>query len=226
MTDPRTIPNYSLAEASRCLGIPAATLRSWFKGHAIQGKQYPPFLEMSDVSRLTFFEMMQADALFAISRGNQTTLRTFRDQLTRLDPMELVRKDLFFDRRSIYRQIEQSLVSLREKGQIYGKALIEPYLKRVRYDASDLAFRIYPFLSRPVVAEGNLPPLTNILIDPKVCYGAVFHERIGAPVAMIGKRFDLGDDEELLAKDYGTTKEFIREALRARNLIYVHQEAA
>jgi len=227
MIDQRTVPNYTIAEASRCLGIPAATLRNWFKGQTKGGRNYEPFLKMSDPSRLSFFEMMQADALFLMSNGNQTTLRTFRDQLKQFDLMELVRKNnLFHDRHSIYRQFEEHFVSLREKGQVYGKVLIEPYLKRVRYDAKDVAYRIYPFLSRPTLADEGLPRLLNIVIDPNICYGAVFHEKIGAPVAIIGKRFDLGDDEELLAKDYDTTKEFIREALRARNLIYVHQEAA
>ena len=227
MLDQRTVPNYTIAEASRCLGIPAATLRSWFKGHNKDGRHYTPFLDMSDPGRLTFFEMMQADALFHISNGNQTNLRGFRPQLRRIDPMELVQRDhLFVDRHSIYRQFKDKLESLREGGQLYNKDIIAPYLKRVRYDRDDLVYRIYPFLSRPATSDEGLPKLNNIVIDPKVCYGAVFHEKIGAPVAIVGKRFDLGDDEELLAKDYCTTRENIREALRARNLIYVHQEAA
>jgi uncharacterized protein (DUF433 family) len=178
---------------------------------------------MSDSSRLTFFEMMQADSLFSMSRGNQTTLRTFRSQLRQLDPMELVKKDIFFDRHSIYREFEAFFVSLRERGQTYEKTVIEPYLKRVLYDARNVAYRIYPFTSR---ADEIGVSLKNIVIDPKICYGAVFHERIGAPVTVIGKRFDLGDDEQVLARDFGTAKEYIREAIRARNLIYVQQEAA
>lgn len=223
MKDLRDIPNYSIAEAARCLGIPVATLRSWFKGATRNGKAYKPFLGMSNPLRLTFFEMMQADALFSMSRGNQTTLRTFRDQLNQLEPMDLVRRDIFFDRNSIYRQFEACFVSLRERGQTYQKSVIEPYLKRVRYDSKNVACRIYPFTSR---ADELAVTLTNIVIDPKICYGTVFHDKIGAPVTVIGKRFDLGDDENVLAKDFGTTREFIREAIRARNLIYVQQEAA
>lgn len=223
MGDLREIPNYTIAEAARCLGVPVATLRSWFKGFSREGKAYPPFLEMSHPSRLTFFEMMQADALFSMSRGNQTTLRAFREQLRQLDPMDLVRKDLFFDRNSIYRQFEACFVSLRENGQTYQKSVIEPYLKRVRYDSRKVAFRIYPFLSRADDLELNL---THIVIDPKICYGAVFHEKIGAPVTAIAKRFDLGEEERTLAKDFGTSVEYVREAIRARNLIYVQQEAA
>jgi uncharacterized protein (DUF433 family) len=158
-----------------------------------------------------------------MSKGNQTTLRTFRDQLKELDTMDLVRKDIFFDRNSIYRQFEACFVSLREKGQTYQKSVIEPYLKRVRYDSRNVAYRIYPFMSR---ADDLSINLMNIVIDPKICYGTVFHDKIGAPVTVIGKRFDLGDDEGILAKDFGTTKEYIREAIRARNLIYVQQEAA
>jgi uncharacterized protein (DUF433 family) len=221
--DLREVPNYTIAEAARCLGIPVATLRSWFKGFARNGKAYKPFLRMSHESRLTFFEMMQADALFSMSKGNQTTLRTFRDQLRDLDPMDLVRKDVFYDRNSIYRQFAACFVSLRERGQTYQKSVIEPYLKRVRYDSRKVAYRIYPFTSR---TDDLSISLANIVIDPKVCYGAVFHDKIGAPVTVLGKRFDLGDDEEVLAKDFGTTKEYIREAIRARNLIYVQQEAA
>ncbi|MGO8700916.1 MAG: hypothetical protein ACLQVY_24765 [Limisphaerales bacterium] len=178
---------------------------------------------MSNSSRLTFFEMMQADALFSMSRGNQTTLRTFRDQLKELEPMDLVRKDIFFDRNSIYRQFAACFVSLREKGQTYQQSVIEPYLKRVRYDSKNVACRIYPFMSR---GDDLAVTLTNIVIDPRICYGTVFHDKIGAPVTVIGKRFDLGDDDEILAKDFGTSKEFIREAIRARNLIYVQHEAA
>ena len=214
MEDLREIPNYTIAEAARCLGIPVATLRSWFKGLTRAGRIYKPFLKMSHPSRLTFFEMMQADALFSMSKGNQTTLRTFRDQLKELDPTELVRKDIFFDRNSIYRQFEACFVSLREKGQAYQKSVIEPYLKRVHYDSKKLAYRIYPFMSRSDDLALNL---SNIVIDPKICYGAVFHDKIGAPVTVIGKRFDLGDNEDVLAKDFGTTKDYIREAIRAHN---------
>ena len=223
MRDLREVPNYTPAEAARCLGIPVASLRSWFKGQTKNGKSYGPFLKMSHPSRLSFFEMMQADALFSMSAGNQTTLRAFRAQLRELDPMDLVRKKIFFDKSSIYREFEACFVSLRERGQTYEKSVIEPYLKRVRYDSNNVAYRIYPFLSR---AEDVAVRLTNIVIDPKICYGAVFHDQIGAPVKVIGKRFDLGDDEELLARDFGTTREFIREAIRARNLIYVQPEAA
>ncbi len=223
MEDLRNIPNYTLAEAARCLGIPVATLRSWFKGSSRGGKSYAPFLSMSHGSRLTFFEMMQADALFSMSRGNQTTLRTFRDQLRRLDPMDLVKKDLFFDRNSIYRQFEARFVSLREGGQTYQKTVIEPYLKRVRYDSRNVVCRIHPFTNR---TDDISVSLDNIAIDPKICFGTVFHDKIGAPVTVIAKRFDLGEDEKTLAKDFGTTPEYIREAIRPRNLIYVQQEAA
>lgn len=223
MKDLREIPNNTIAEAARCLGIPVATLRSWFKGFTRDGKTYKPFLKMAHPTRLTFFEMMQADALFSMSRGNQTTLRTFRDQLKQLAPMDLVRKDVFYDRHSIYREFEACFVSLREKGQTYEKTVIEPYLKRVHYDSKNVAYRIYPFLSR---ADEHSVSLANIVIDPKVCYGTVFHDKIGAPVTVIGKRFDLGDDEDVLAKDFGTTKEYIQETIRARNFIYVQQEAA
>src|SRR5581483_10445887 len=163
-------PNYTIAEAARCLGIPVATLRSWFKGTARNGKTYKPFLRMTHPARLTFFEMMQADALFSMSRGNQTTLRTFRNQLRELDPMDLVRKDIFYDRNSIYRQFEKYFVSLREKGQTF-HSIITPYLKRVRYDSNKVACRIYPFMSR---ADDLAISLSNIAIDPNVCYGTVF----------------------------------------------------
>src|SRR5690242_5963349 len=101
--------------------------------------------------------------------------------------MDLVRKNLLFDKSSIYREFEACFVSLREKGQTYEKSVIEPYLKRVRYDSKNVAYRIYPFLSR---ADDVAVNLSHIVIDPKICYGAVFHDKIGAPVTVIGKRFD------------------------------------
>jgi hypothetical protein len=60
-------------------------------------------------------------------------------------------------------------VSLREKGQATRRSSSRRNLKRVRYDAKDVAYRIYPFLSRPLAANESLPKLNNIVIDPKVC---------------------------------------------------------
>ena len=48
--DQRTVANYTIAEASRCLGIPAATLRNWFKGQTKDGKQI--VMNGNEVARL------------------------------------------------------------------------------------------------------------------------------------------------------------------------------
>ena len=214
---------YTFAEAARCLGMHVATLRSWFKGQP----NAEPFLEMKDDRLLSFFEMMQADVLFAIGPGNDTTLRAFRKQLQQINPMDLVSKEYLFDKRSIYRQIgEQQLVSIREKGQTYEKSIVQPYLKRVSYDDKDRIYRVHPFIHRKEDREISVAPLTNIVIDPRICFGAVFHQKIKAPVQVIGRRHDLGEKIELLAEDYATRPEYIEEALMARNRIYVIRDAA
>ncbi len=220
MDDPRTFPIYTFAEAARCLGMPVATLRAWFKGQP--GAK--AFLTMHDEKLLSFFEMMQADALFSIGPGNGTTLRAFRKQLSEIDPMDLVSRGYFFDRRSLYWQRGEQIISCREKGQTYEKNIIRPYLRRVAFDRQNKIYRVHPFINR----KENIPtiPLENIVIDPRICYGSVFHQKIKAPVQIIGKRFDAGETVEDLAADYATTTVFINEALMARNRIYVMQEAA
>ena len=83
-------PAYSIAEASRYLSIPPATLRSW-----VAGRKYPtgggprffrPIIELPEGARagLSFVNLVEAHVLDAIRRHHQVPLNKIRDGIAYL----------------------------------------------------------------------------------------------------------------------------------------------
>ena len=92
--DRRTLPVYSIDEASSYLGIPARTLRSWSTGRTKQdksGDSYPPVLLGVDqhYRRLSFFDLVEAHKWFnlAVIKGMDAA-KSYRAELASEMTME------------------------------------------------------------------------------------------------------------------------------------------
>ena len=59
--DPRTIPTYTYAQASRIINVPAATLRAWVAGTTYSGGTFEPVINPPDPKdiRLSFLNLIE-----------------------------------------------------------------------------------------------------------------------------------------------------------------------
>ena len=213
-------PAYSLAEASRYLLIPPATLRSW-----VAGRKYPtgsgpkfftPVIELPDDARagLSFVNLVEAHVLDAIRRHHQVPLNKIqqaidylRKQFSSKHPLAEQRfetdgLDLFVDKFG-------QLINVTQSGQIALRELLKAHLHRVEHDATGAAIRLYPFTRKRDVREPKV-----VVIDPQISYGRPVLVGTGIPTAVVAERYKAGESIDELAEDYGRQRKEIEEAIR------------
>lgn len=221
--DPREIPLYTLLQASRYLKIPFETLRSWVKGRYYPVGQsgdrrfFKPIIIPPDQNslRLSFLNLVEAHVLDGIRRVEQvpfykvrSAVEFLKKRLSSKHPLA----DYRFQTDGIDLFIEHlgQIISVSQHGQLVIRQVVEKYLRRVERDARNIPMRLYPFLRTP--PQGEEP--RRVYIDPLVSFGQPVLAGTGAPTAVIAERFYAGDSTEVLAKDYGSTREEIEEAVR------------
>ena len=213
-------PAYSLAEASRYLSIPTATLRSW-----VAGRKYPtgsgpkffrPIIQLPADSRsgLSFINLVEAHVLDAIRRHHNVPLSKIREGIDYLQkhfssrhPLAEQRFqtdgiDLFVDKFG-------QLINVTQSGQIALRELLEAHLHRVEHDATGNAIRLYPFTRKRDLHEPKL-----VVIDPQISFGRPVLAGTGIPTVIVAERYKAGESVDELAEDYGRSRREIEEAIR------------
>ncbi len=226
--DPRKLPLYTLPQASRYLKIPIQTLRSWIKGRYYpvgdsgDRRFFKPIVLLPDrnVLRLSFMNLVETHVLDGIRRVEQVPFDKVRNAIEYLKkkpsskhPLAEYRfqtdgVDLFIDHLG-------QIISVSQQGQLVIREVIEKYLRRIERDINNIPIRLYPFLRTPPQDEEP----RRVYIDPLVSFGQPVLAGTGVPTAVITERFYAGDSTEDLAKDYGSTREEIEEAVRYEALI-------
>ena len=211
-------PLYGITEAATYLGIPITTLRYWFCGR----DEYKPVLRLphSELPLLSFMNLVEAHVLSAIRKHHNVTLPTIRKALTYLSNKiswkaqhrprhPLVDVELKTDGVALFVEYCGQLINLKQAGQLAMKAILDAYLKRIDYDASGLAVRLYPF-SR---MHGQDDPRV-VMIDPRISFGKPVVKGTGILTAVLAERFKAGEKVGVLSEDYGIQPEKIEEAIR------------
>ncbi|MGH9837295.1 MAG: DUF433 domain-containing protein [Blastocatellia bacterium] len=221
--DPREIPLYTLQQAASYLKIPFETLRSWVKGRyypvtEAEGRRFfKPIIALPtpSVPRLSFMNLVEAHVLDGIRRVEQVPFYKVRRAIEYLNkglgskhPLADHRfqtdgVDLFIDHLG-------QLISVSQAGQMVIREVVEKYLRRIERDINNIPIRLYPFLRVPPQPEEP----RSVLIDPLVSFGQPVLAKTGVPTSMIAERFYAGDSTQNLARDYGSTREEIEEAVR------------
>lgn len=217
---PEEQPTYSVAEASRYLSIPPATLRSW-----VVGRKYPtdsgprffkPVIQLPGDVRagLSFVNLIEAHVLDAIRRHHQVSLSKIREAIhylrkhfSSVHPLAEQRFqtdgiDLFIDKFG-------QLINVTQSGQIALRELLKAHLHRVEHDASGTAVRLYPFTRKRDLHEPKV-----VVIDPHISYGRPVLVGTGIPTAIVAERYKAGESIDELAEDYGRSRKEIEEAIR------------
>lgn len=219
--DYRTIPNYTILEASHYLHVSSSTLKSWVLGRDYQvnagHRRFSRLIEPAQ-SRptllLSFLNLVEAHVLHAIRHQHGVKLRKVRSALNWVERKLDVEHPLAtqeFKTDGIELFIEQlgDLVVASQDGQIALREAFENHLQRIEHDAGGLAERLFPF-TRP--SHADQPRL--IVIDPRISFGRPIISTAGIPTAAIIERHNAGESVSHLAHDYRCTSDEIEEAIR------------
>jgi len=218
--DPRRLPAYTLGEAARYLRLPQQTLRSWAVGRSYptgSGKKrslpalaiaakHPPIL--------SFVNLVEAHVLASITREFDVPLQRVRRAITFLQrefesKHPLIEQALETDRRDLFIREAGRLINVTQEGQAAFGEVLEMYLRRIEWDVSGVAARLYPFTGR---AEVGAP--RAVVIDPGVAFGKPVLVGTGIPTVIVAERFKAGESFADLASDYGREPAEIQEAIR------------
>ncbi len=215
--DLRDQPAYELAEASRYLKLPAATLRSW-----VVGRPYPkadgvgqsrPLIHppKKQPLLLTFWNLIEAHVLRSLRTEHGVSIKVMRQALTYAEQTEqidrlLLRKDLRTNAGKLFVEKYGELTDLSASGQLAMRKIFEEHLKRVEWDEWQFPVRLYPFVS----GESDRRP---IAIDPQIAFGRPVVLRAGVSTGIIVERIDAGETPADLADDYNLSLSEIEDAI-------------
>jgi uncharacterized protein (DUF433 family) len=214
--DPRLVPAYTVAQASRYLRIPVPTVRSWVSGRSYPraaGKaRFEPVIATSagEKARISFRNLIELAALRALRTEHGFKLSAVRQALNyarrelRVEDL-LASRDLYAKPGELFLQRYGQLINLSRAGQLGIHAVLQGLLKRIEWD-KDLAIRFFPPLP-------NRPESRTVMLDPTVSFGRPVVARVGVSTSVIVDRVNAGESPETLASDYGTTTEEILDAL-------------
>ena len=217
--DPRALPAYGFAEASRYLGVPGATLRSWVAGRTYPRQDgvgsFEPLIVPADTVgvRLSFYNLVEAHVLRALRTKHGVPLKHVRPAIAYAErdlgiqrlllskEMQTAGGDIFLERLG-------QLINLSKSGQFAVKELLAAHLECVERDSSSIPIRLYPFFSGQAEADAR-----TVVIDPAVSFGHPTVAASGIRTAVLAQRFDAGEQIGAVAEDYGLTERQVKDAL-------------
>ena len=217
--DLRNLPAYSIAEASRYLRLPSATLRSWFVGRsyptAKQRRDFAPLIDPSNTKplQLSFWNMIEAHVLRALRVDHSVSIRSLREaiqfaeQKLEIEHL-LLSRELRTSAGQVFLDKYGQLINLSASGQIAMRRLLEEHLNRVEWDQWQFPVRLYPFGSSGVSTNDR-----HIAIDPTIAFGRPVILSKGISTRAITDRLDAGETVDAVAADYDLTPAEIEEAI-------------
>ena len=217
----RHVPVYTVAEAAHYLQIPVATLRSWVLGRdypvADGTKRFQPVIEIADRKRrrLSFINLVEAHVLSAIRRHHRIALPKVRTALQYLKKELRLQRPLAdqqfeTDGAGLFIQRYGQLMNITQHGQLAMAEILRAHLKLIRRDPKGIPMRLYLFPRRTLDLDHAAP----IVVDPAVSFGRPVLVTTGTRTSALVERFNAGESIDALAKDYGSPRQAIEEAIR------------
>lgn len=224
------LPLYTVAEAARIVDVPPSTLATWAKGYVrrppdrseVEGEAVITYIqpERPGAPVIPFVGLAESLVLAAIRRSG-VPMQRVRPALEALSQglgldHALASKKLYTDgaellydfgehhRDTIDGQVALELVVVRSGQRVFGN-LIEEYLRRIEYDASDGYARL---IHVPAYRKAE------VVVDPMRSFGAPIFERGAGRVEDVMQRFWAGESLDELADDYGVPPEQLEDVVR------------
>ena len=216
--DARDLPNYSIGEAARWLGLVPNTLRVWLRGqdYATKGgtRRAKPVVHPAGKAPLglSFWNLVECSVLFTMRKQHHVSLQKVRralDYVARELGRErpLIDQEFSTDGVGLFVDHYGKLIEASKQGQTAMREVLQAGLTRIERDEAGLASRLFPWRSNP-----HEPRL--IAVDPRVAFGKPVLTQTRVPVDAIFDRYRAGDTMEHLAHDYGSTRDVIEDLVR------------
>ncbi|HEV7587934.1 MAG TPA: DUF433 domain-containing protein [Longimicrobium sp.] len=217
--DPRELPGYTIADASRYIHVPKATLRSWFLGRTYPRRggvaEFVRLLTPAGAAapQLSFLNLVEAHVLRALRTEHDVSLAGIRAALETAEKRLGVERVLLSDQLltsagELFLEHYGELISLSRSGQFAMKKMLQAYLRRVVWDDKHIPIRLFPFL-RDTENAGPSP----IVIDPRKSFGRPTIVGSGVMTHVLTDRIDAGETVEELARDYDISPAHIESAI-------------
>ncbi|MBN2418891.1 MAG: DUF433 domain-containing protein [Deltaproteobacteria bacterium] len=218
--DPRRIPNYTAAEASKYLRLSVSTLRSWAKG---RGYTYQDVYTFSGPimgksregieSLLSFENIIEAHIIKSLRTIHGVSMKKLK---VALDTAEnkfginnlLLSPNMRAAAGQLFLEQYGQLINLSLSGQYAMKKIFEAHLRRVEYDIDGLPMRFYPFL-KPDSDDSK----KSIVINPFVSFGKPTVANRNISTYVIVNRIDAGEDINDVADDYDLDIQDVEDAI-------------
>lgn len=218
--DPREQPSYTIAEAARCLGLPAATVRRWSSPRASRPPLIvPPPRSAPRPVLLSFFNLVELHVLAAIRRGHIVSLPKVRSaldcrrrELAPEDSHPLLSRVMAADGRQLFARRYGELLGLDRGGQASLGGALDAALRRVDRDDRGLPAKLYPFASGGM-EDARMP----IVVEPGLSAGRPVINGTGLVAEIVAERRRAGESIRELARDYGRPSEEVEAAVRFRS---------
>lgn len=216
--DPRDIPNYTLPEAARWLGVVPNTLRGWLRGQEYPTKagkrRAQPVVcpAGTDPLALSFWNLVECSVLATIRKQHDVSLQKVRRALAFVGKelgkqRPLIEQDFSTDGVSLFVERYGRLIDASQQGQTAMREVLEAGLTRIDRDTAGLAARLFPWRSDP--REPRV-----VAVDPRIAFGQPVLASTRVPVEIVFDRFRAGDSMTHLAEDYGVGVDKIEDLVR------------
>ena len=211
--DPREVPAYTIVDAARYLTVPYYTLHSWVRPIQFRAdREYSerPLIERPNASQhLSFLNLIEGHIVKALLKTRSVPLADLRQAVYYCErefniAHLFVHKDFKVGNRNLFIEKYGQHINLSKGGQLTLSTLLDLHLDRVHYDG-DLPVELNPFV---------LDRVTKIVsISPYVAFGKPVVSDRKITTEVIAERYELGETEEELARDYDIGREKIQEAI-------------
>lgn len=216
--DPRDLPNYTLSEAARWLGLVENTLRVWCRGQDYVTKagkrRAHPVVHPAGVQPLglSFWNLVECSVLATIRKQHEVSLQKVRKALAYVGKelgkrRPLIEQEFSTDGVGLFVEHYGKLIDASQKGQVAMRQILEAGLTRIERDEAGLASRLFPWRSDP--HESRV-----VAVDPRVAFGQPILASTRIPVEVVFDRFRAGDTIAHLAKDYRVEPAKIEDLVR------------
>lgn len=216
--EPRKMGNYTIPEASKYIRAPYTTILSWVRGDP----KYPIFQIDKKTNRsLSFLHLTELYLLNTIRKNHHIkpknihlAIKYLKQHATnedeRMYPLASKRIYVDADQRHIFVKELGLVVNASKSGQTTMHDLLGLVLRRIEFDEFGIPTRLYPFMGDEATPDST----KNIVIDPRVSFGRPVIRGTGAPISIVAERYQYGESEIRLSRDYKCSVKAIKEALR------------
>lgn len=216
--DPRDVPNYTLPEAARWIGMAPNTLRVWLRGQDYPTrsgkKRAQPVIHPAgdEPLGLSFWNLVECSVLATIRKEHAVSLQKVRLALAYVGKTlgmkrPLIEQEFSTDGVGLFVERYGKLIDASRQGQLAMREVLAAGLTRIERDAAGLAARLFPWRSDP-----HEPRV--VAVDPRVAFGQPVLASTRIPIEVVFDRFRAGDTISHLAKDYGVDDSKIEDLVR------------